>query len=199
MGKIAKMRTRQEYEDIIHDLICRMLPKFPPEDIKPAYQFNRTYSGKNAIALTPEDDGIMGYTNVDNFMFFVVKFDPLTFQPYADAEGNMDTNRVIEVTCSVYGESSANVALLINSLLLGSDAQLFMQGYGLHTYDDFSWGITQINEEINGEYWERHDVTFKLIESIDLVVPYFAQPAIEADLTYVINGGVKDAQPILSE
>lgn len=196
MSDIVKMRTRLEYEDIVHALICRILPKFPPEDIHPAYQFNRSYAGKNNISLTPGDDGIAGYTNQDNFMFFTVKFDVLSFLPYIDAEGSSDTNRVVEITCNVYGESSANVALLIHSQILGSDAQAFLHSHGLHTYDEYSWNITQVNEQINGEYWERHDVSFKLCESIDLVVPYFAEKAEVAEVTTVVDGEVRDVKSI---
>lgn len=199
MGKVVTMRTRRQYEDIIHDLICRILPKFPPQDIRPAYQSNRDYASKNSISLDPADDGITGYSNEDNFMYFVVKFDPLTSMPYIDEEGNANVTRVIDVTCSVYGESSANVALLINTLVLGPDAQSFLQQYGLHTYNEMGWSINQINEEINGEYWERHDVSFKLSESIDLVVPYYPVVAKETEVTFVVDGRVKDAKSILSE
>lgn len=199
MGKIVKMRTRSQYEDIVHDLICRMLPKFPPQDIKPAYQADRSYLGKNDISLSPADDGITGYTNIDNFMFFNIKFDSVLTQPFVDIDGSADLSRIIEVQCSVYGQSSNNVALLIYSLLMGYDAQAFMHSYGLHTYDELGWNIIQVNEEINGQFWERHDVIFKLTESIDLVVPYEPELGKEADITYIVDGEVSDAQPLLSE
>lgn len=195
-NNIVKMRTRSQYEDIVHDLICRILPKFPPEDIHPAYQFKRSYAGKNVVSLTPGDDGVTGYTNEDNFMFFAVKFDVLSFLPYIDEEGAADTTRVIEVTCNVYGESSANVALLIQSLILDHDAQSYLHSFGLHTFDEYSWNITQVNEQINGEYWERHDVSFKLCECTDLVVPYFAELAETAEITTVVDGEVKNVKSI---
>lgn len=199
MGKIVTMRTRRQYEDIIHDFICRILPKFPPEDIRPAYQPVTSYTGKNMVSLNPADDGITGYSNVDNFMYFVVKFDNVTALPYIDEDGSADTTRILEVTCTVYGESSANVALLLDTLILGPDAQAFLHQYGLHTYNESSWSVSQMNEEINGQYWERHDVSFRLMESIDLVVPYEPEIAEKADITIVSDGGLDNAKSILLE
>lgn len=163
-----KLRQRREYEDLFHDIVCKMLPKFKRSNIRPTYQ---TEGGK-AVDNIVVDGGVVatnGFTNGSNFIYITAIFDPDVLEPSVNEDGSVDITRSFEIRFNVYGNQSQEVALIIWSLIRGNQILYDLEAKGI--FLENTRGITQMNEIINGEVWERRDFTFRFNENVSIPVP----------------------------
>lgn len=168
------------------------LPHIAKSDIRPAYQKTKQAipAGRNKITQSGETDGLAGYTNEDNFIYFYVD---TTVDEYSESEVTQNNDvsliRVIPVTVYCYGADSASNALMLKALLRSIQIQHFMNFNGYYQYSEGR--ITPLMEDINGEWWERNDVTFTLTNKVDLETEKEDRPVLssDADITVYVDGG----------
>ena len=147
-----RIQSRIQIEDFVHDVIALALPHIAKSDIRPAYQKTKQAipAGRNKITQSGEADGLAGYTNEDNFIYFYVD---TTVDEYAESEVTQDNDvsliRVIPVTVYCYGADSASNALMLKALLRSVQVQHFMNFNGYYQYSEGR--ITPLMEDINGE------------------------------------------------
>lgn len=182
------MKTREQYENIFQTATTKMLPKFPLENIRPAFQKRGGKTGKvikedgTAVALTPFDNG-------SDYIYFNIKLDTENSESYVYPNGEVDITRVFQVVYTIYGNNSAGVALLIKSLIRTQFMQNFFNQNGFYLLNEDE--ISQINEVINEEYWERRDLTLTFNERVEIKVPEFDNLAIIQDGKVIVDGGIK--------
>ena len=178
------MKTREQYEDIFQEATTKMLPKFPLENIRPAFQKKGGKNGRvikedgSAVALVPFENG-------SDYIYFNIKFDTENSESFVYENGDVDITRTFQVIYTCYGNNSAGVALLIKSLIRTQFMQTFFTQNGFYLLDDE--GISQLNEVINAEYWERRDLTLTFNERVEIKVPEFDNVAV-LDNKVLVNG-----------
>ena len=160
--------TVEQYEDYIQSVIRFMLPKYNKKNIRPSYQTVGGYTAKNIINQQYED-GISGFSEKDDFIYFKVKF-----KPEKESFINTDTEdvtiqRYITVDFSVYGHNSAIMAATIVALFRTSAVLANLDRNGFYLFE--STQPEEAKEPINGTWWERHDFTVTLNESIYIQNP----------------------------
>lgn len=164
-----KLRPREFYEDYFHDLICLMLPKFKRSDIRPTYQKN----GGRAVTNVIEDGKVVavnGFTNGSNVIYYTVIFeDNIDLDSYTHLDGNVDITRAVNLKIYIYGNQSQEIALILKSLFRHNQIMMDFESKGFALLKTGS--IMQLNEIINGEVWERRDLTITFNENIDIPVP----------------------------
>ena len=164
------MRKREQYEDIIHDIVSAMLPKMAKSKIRPSYQVNGGYAGDNAI-YKQYTDGISGFSRKDDFIYFKVVLDDEFDGAFIAEDGSITVNRKFSVVFNVYGANSNAYALMIVSLLRAPYIQQLMNVNGIFLLTTNNVRINQFNEVINSEVWERRDFTISFNEDTTIKVP----------------------------
>lgn len=179
-----KLRSREEYEDLFHDIICKMLPKFKRPNVRPTYQHNQGKAVKNII----EDGkviGVEGFTKDSNVIYISVDFDEGTYESFTYPDGSVDVTRKFVLKLNIYGNQSQEVALIIWSLMR---QEQFMQmfnslGIALESTDN----IVQMHEIINGEIFDRRDVKFTFNENVSIPVPLLNKVGIIDDNNIIVG------------
>ena len=166
------MKTRQDIEDIIQGVVCALLPKMPPEDIRPAYQ-QHDMAGKSLISDDGETD-YTGFSPYDNFMYIRVKLSPQNSQSVTNTDGSIQIITEREITFTIYGDESANIALCLNSLLQTQAAIDELQSHGLYLLE-IDTDIDELHEIINEEWYERHDFVARYNEIVTIPCPSFVK------------------------
>lgn len=163
-----KLRQRKEYEDLFHDIVCKMLPKFKRSNVRPTYQTEGGKASENVVV----EGGVVstnGFTNGSNFIYITAVFDPDVMEPSVNDDGSVDITRSFEMRFNVYGNQSQEVALIIWSLIRGNQILQELESRGI--FLETTNGINQMNEIINGEVWERRDFSFRFNENVSIPVP----------------------------
>lgn len=164
------LMTRQQTEDFFHDVISKMLPKIEKSNIRPAFQKTKqpNMAGKNYISQGDDiNNGLEGFTNTDDFAYFRVIFDERNEN---EAEVTLDNNvsivRKVDLTVYLYGDNSANNALIIKALLRAIHIQDYLISHGY--YQVTEGNITPMFEDIHGEWWERNDITIQFEYRVEI-------------------------------
>ena len=165
-----KLYSRNDTEDFFHDIIAKILPKLNKSDIRPAFQKTKqpNMAGRNFISNGDEsNNGLVGFTNTDDFCYFNIEFERNNDnESEVLADGKVFICRRINLIVYLYGNNSPNNALLVKALMRSLHIQNELNRNG---YYQISEGvITPLNEEINGEWWERHDVAIEFECLIEL-------------------------------
>ena len=163
-----ELNKREYYEDLFHDIVCKMLPKFKRSNIRPTYQNNGGRAVVNHIV-----DGVVvsvnGFTANSNIIYITVTFDNDTFNSYIEDDGSTSVTRRFNVKFTAYGNQSQQVALIIWSLIRNNQFLYELESKGIFLESNGS--INQMYEEINGEIWERRDVNMRFNENVSIPVP----------------------------
>lgn len=162
------MKTRQDIEDIVQRVVRKLLPKMPSQDIRPAYQQN-DMAGKSLLGNNTLDN-YTGFNPTDNFMYIRVNMNPNTSESIVLDDGTVQITTQRAVTFTIYGEQSANIALCLASLLRTPASISCFEFCGLYLVD-IDEQISELHEIINEEWYERHDFTIYLRESVTIPVP----------------------------
>ena len=161
------MKSREDIENIVQRITCKLLPKVPPEDIRPTYQQN----DKAGRSIVTEDgtQQYIGYSAQDNFIYITVVLGSGS-QAYVYDDGIVKTTARRTVTFTFYGSQSSQLSLCLYSLLRLPQAISAFEHYGLYlqSIDD---EISEMRELINEEWFERHDFTIIFNEIVTVKVP----------------------------
>lgn len=155
--------TREQYEDFFHTIISSMLPELDKRLIRPSYQSVGGLAAKNTINQQ-YNDGVSGFTYKDDFIYFRVDFEG--YKESFTGYGNPTIQRFVDVSISFYGENSALYCLKVISLIRISAIIDMLEKNGLYLYNTDTPSAT--HENINNEWWERHD--FKITFNENLVI-----------------------------
>lgn len=168
------MRTRQQLEDIIQRVVCELLPKMPPQDIRPAYQ-QQDMAGKDVL----NDDtthSYRGFTPDDNFIYITVNIGKGTVLSEVDASGNVRTGCGVTATFTLYGSQSAQLALCLFNLLKIPYAVDYLESYNLFL-TNIADEIDEFHEIINEQWFERHEFDVSFIEPVNIRSPQYPNKA----------------------
>jgi len=163
-------RTREQTEDFFHDVIALMLPGIQKSNIRPAFQKTKRNNpvAENYISQDGIGSGLKGFDNKSDFVYFRVRQDNGNDQePEIDAGDNATFLQEIELTVYIYGVHSQTNAVILKSLMRTNRIQTYLNGNGYYQTEEDS--ITPLTEEINGEWWDRVDVTFHFMCKIEIV------------------------------
>lgn len=172
------LRQREVYEDLFHDIVCKMLPKFKRSNIRPTYQKN---GGKatNNIIVDGKVVGVDGFTSGANVIYISAIFDPDMLEPSVHDDGSVDITRRFSIHFYIYGDQSQEVALIIYSLIRSNFVLSELNNKGI--FLETTGNINQLYEEINGEIWERRDLECKFNENVSIPVPTLDKVALVDD------------------
>lgn len=166
-----KLRNRIETEDFFHDVIALILPHIEKSNIRPAFQKTKKNNpaGANYISQSGITDGLVGFTNTDDFIYFKV-IENATDGTHVEV--NVDDSATyineIELTVYIYGNKAQENALLLRSLIRTERISNYLNSNGY--YQTEQENTRPISEIINGEWWDRTDVTLNFTCRIDLPV-----------------------------
>ena len=183
-------RKLEEYEDIFHDAFMLMLPKFNPSNIRPAYLAEGGFAAKNQIQNNCSD-GLSGFSNKDNFIYLSVLPDSDNLQSFTYPDGSVRITRSISLRVSIYGEESDQLALITSSLIHTDAVLNFLNSKGLYIYDNANGiQITNMNEEINAQFWRRRDYVLKFNEGVTVINPNMNKYAEKANMEVIVDESI---------
>lgn len=167
---MARIKKREEVEDIFQAVLCKLVPQISPKNIRPAYQ-QQDYAGQNQY-----EDGLQtynGFTPNDNFIYFTAHFNTQPIQPTVE-NGRTYAQRGFYLKLSVYGPDSASIAVIITNLMYSNPVREYLQKYGFYisTIDD----ITEMHELFGEQWYERDDVNIYYNEIIEIINPMIQDP-----------------------
>lgn len=178
------LRQREKYEDLFHDIVCKMLPKFKRSNIRPTYQKKPGKMYDNTI-IDGKVVGVDGFTNGANIIYISATFDADVLTPNVNDDGSVDITRNFNIHFYIYGNQSQEVALIIYSLMRSNFVLNELNSNGI--FLETTSGINQMYEEINGEIWERRDLECKFNENVDIPVPTLDKVSIVGDESVGVN------------
>ena len=170
------MRTRQETEDLIHDVLCKILPKMAKSRIRPGYQTD-DIAGDSVLDESGEYV-IKPFTPQDNFIYFLVKFENNDLLPDISQSEDAISNRYITINISCYGEESNAYACVIYALFRSDYIIQYLNSYGL--YLNTVSTISELRELVNEEWFDRHNLNITLNEELRLNI--YDKPGIIKEL-----------------
>lgn len=164
-----QLQTKEQVEDFMHDVIAMILTRIDKSNIRPAFQktSKNNPAGKNYISQDGLTNGLEGFTNLDNFIYFkVLDYDEYTSE--VEPDDSTTVIKPIELTVYIYGDEAQQNALLLTSLIKTSRVQNYLNLNGYYQLEGNR--ITPIQEIINGQWWDRFDVVLRFNCRIDLPV-----------------------------
>lgn len=164
-----QLQTKEQVEDFMHDVIAMILTRIDKSNIRPAFQktSKNNPAGKNYISQDGLTNGLEGFTNLDNFIYFkVLDYDEYTSE--VEPDDSTTVIKPIELTVYIYGDEAQQNALLLTSLIKTSRVQNYLNLNGYYQLEENR--ITPIQEIINGQWWDRFDVVLRFNCRIDLPV-----------------------------
>lgn len=181
------IQTKEQIEDFMHDVIANILPHIEKSNIRPAFQKTKRNNpaGANVISQSGEIDGLRGFTNKDNFIYFRVLENPQS-NTESEVEPDDTTSFIehIELTVYIYGEKAQRNALLLKALMRTTRVQDYLNLNGYYQLDEGD--ITPLSENNNGEWWDRTDVKFNFTRKVVIEV----EPEDEITIAKSYNKGV---------
>jgi len=162
------LRTREQLEDTIQKCVCQLLPKMPPQDIRPAYQ-QRDMAGK-AYETDSQNYEYRGFSPNDNFIYIQVKIGSEPIGPYVSETGTVQITNLLQAKFIFYGPNSYQLALCLYSLLATEGALSYFETENLYISNK-SENIDELRELVNEQWFERHEFTLNLYESLDIKTP----------------------------
>ena len=171
------MRKRQEIEDTVQRLVCCLLPKMPPSDIRPAYQQNDMAG--NVILNADQEYEYKPFNINDNFIYIQCFIGPNTLPGYVSLAGDAEISNGVQIKYIFYGPESAQLASCLWTLLQTEFAIEYFQRMCLEIayYDP---DITELHEIVNEEWFERHEFTMYFTAVEKIINPYKPCPAEQA-------------------
>lgn len=164
-----QLQTKEQVEDFMHDVIAMILTRIDKSNIRPAFQktSKNNPAGKNYISQDGLTNGLEGFTNLDNFIYFkVLDYDEYTSE--VESDDSTTVIKPIELTVYIYGDEAQQNALLLTSLIKTNRVQNYLNLNGYYQLEGNR--ITPIQEIINGQWWDRFDVVLRFNCRIDLPV-----------------------------
>lgn len=161
------MRSREWYESSIHNILCKCLPKIEPSNIRPAYNKSKLTNAfaTNYVSGTNEmKNGIESVTNTRTFIYYWLHFDSLDS---LTTEVSDDISAVLpmRLTVSIYGKDSFPLAARLRAFMR-TEGVLFKM-FNMQAVLDSDPSIDTFPEEIQGQWWERNDVTIRINVLVD--------------------------------
>lgn len=166
-----RLQTKEQTEDFMHDVIAMILTRVDKSNIRPAFQktSKSNPAGKNYISQDGLKNGLEGFTNLDNFIYFkVLENNDNSSLPEVEPDDSATYIKTVELTVYIYGEEAQQNALLLTSLIRTNRVQNYLNLNGYFQLDDQN--INPLSEIINGQWWDRVDVTLNFNCRIDLPV-----------------------------
>lgn len=165
---MEKLKSRIELEDIFQRMLCAMLPKMPPQDIRPTYQQGM----KNGKYVTNEfnETEIIPFTPYDNVIYITVTTNPNSTQSYTLPNGITQLRQEVSLQISFYGGNSAENSTCAFSLMRVESFRYMLEAQGLYL-QNMDETVAQFWELVNEEYMERHDFSATFNQSIEIANP----------------------------
>lgn len=188
-----RLQSRIETEDFIHDVIAMCVPYIDKSNIRPAFQKTKQPlpAGSNYISQDGKTNGLDPFDNKSNFIYFYVNQNDGSDESEVTLENDVSITRYIKVTVYCYGSQSANNALRIKALMRSQQVQQFLNYNGY--YQEEEGTITQLNEDINGEWWERNDLELNFNCSVEFETGPEDVPVIadSDNKTVIVDGRIR--------
>lgn len=165
---MVELRNRRTIEDIFQRVFCSILPKLPPERIRPAYQQDMV-NGDYIVNEFGETE-IKPFTPYDNYMYFTVIFDGENTQSFLNADGSTSIRRGVKVAVDFYGEESSQLAICLQSLVRAESFMYTLEAQGLYL-QQVDENINQVWELVNEEWVERHNFSITFNECVEIANP----------------------------
>jgi len=166
-----RLQSREQVEDFMHDVISLALPRIAKSNIRPTSQktLKNNPAGKNSISQNGLSDGLEGFTNQDNFVYFKV-LDNNNNSNFSEVEDDDFTTFVksIDLIVYIYGQNAAEHAVLLAALMRTNRLQEYLNLNGYYQIEEQN--INPLSEIINGQWWDRVDVTFHFGCRVDIPV-----------------------------
>lgn len=179
------MNSRQYYEDSIQRLVCALLPKMPPEDIRPAYQQN-DLAGKSVLNTDSEYDYVP-FSYSDNFIYIQVFLGQNTLPGFMSDAQDGEVTLGIRSKFVLYGPESSALALCLWTLLQSSTAIEYFERLGLYIAQ-YSEDISEFHEIVNEQWFERHEFELYLSTSENIVNPCKPSLGEHVDTMLIVDG-----------
>lgn len=180
------IQTKEQIEDFMHDVIASILTHIDKSNIRPAFQKTKRNNpaGMNVVSQSGEFDGLRGFTNTDNFIYFrVLENNNSDTESEVDPDDTTSFIEDIELTVYIYGEYAQRNALLLKALMRTTRVQNYLNLNGYYQLNEGT--ITPLSETINGEWWDRTDVVFNFVRKVVINV----DPEDTIDTAKNYNGG----------
>lgn len=191
-----RIQTREQTEDFFHDVIAKILPQMKKSDIRPAFQKTKQplAAGTNHITQSGEFEGLDPFSNTDNFIYFFVNMNNNLGESEVMQDNTTSIIRNINVIVYCYGNNSSNIALKIKAMMRSIPIQQMLNFNGYYLGDEGE--ITPLNEDINGEWWERNDLELNFTCRVDFTSEAEDIPVIALDdnKTVIVDGEVHDGR-----
>ena len=180
------MKTRVKYEDLFHKTLSLMLPDVKKSNIRASHSSKSNPTGKN-FKQSDYTDGLEGFTNEDNFVYFTVLFDVKGNESFVTPDDKVGVNRDLTLKVSVYGKDAMNLALQVTSLCRTHTIENYYMN-PQHIYLSDTEAIRQVQEVINGQMWDRRDFDIKYNETV--IIEHTLTPLLseDASVEVVTNG-----------
>ena len=154
-----KLKSRIELEDIFQRMLCAMLPKMPPQDIRPTFQ-QAMQNGKYVINEFGETE-IIPFTPSDNVIYFTVTTNPNSTQSYTLPDGTTQLRQEVNLQISFYGGNSSELSTCAFSLMRVEAFRYMLEAQGLY--------LETMDETVS--QMERHDFSATFNQSIEIANP----------------------------
>ena len=188
-----KLQTRIQIEDFIHDVIAACVPYIDKSNIRPAYQKTKQPqpAGYNYISQDGITNGLNPFDNKSNFIYFYVNPNEGSDESEVSLDNEVSITRYINVIVYCYGSESANNALKIKAFMRAQHIQQLLNYNDYYLEDEGT--ITPINEDINGEWWERNDLELNFTNKVVFDKEPENAPviALEDNKTIIVDGEVR--------
>lgn len=178
------MRTRIQIEDTIQYILCKMLPKVLPRNIRPAYQ---EYDNAGNVEVTDGNEYLYKeFTPNDDFIYFTPHFNTSDSESEIMPDGKVEMRRGITVKISVYGENCAANALTLMALLRSFPVMNYLHTQNLFI-QDIDRQTIELHELANEQWYERQDFNFMLNEVVTVENPMSILPAEDFEVNFHVE------------
>lgn len=159
---ILNMKTREFYEDSIHDIISMILLNVEKSNIRPSYQKTKLanpFATNRMDAFDSMKDGVDAARNFTDIVYFWWHFDALDLLSTEVKSDGVTAVIPFRLTISVYGSNSMPNAIKLKAFFRTPD--VFNSILNLNSVITSEPTLTTAPEEINEEWWERTDLDIK--------------------------------------
>ena len=157
------MRTREWYEDSIHSIISRCLPRLEKSNIRPAYTKTRLTNPFAVNRMDKNDamkDGVTAVDYAADIVYFWLHFDPMDFLSTEVMADVVSTIVPFKITITCYGKNSMTNVIKLRSFFRTPEILNVM--LNMDSVFTTEPRVTTFSEEINSEWYERSDLDINL-------------------------------------